>query len=64
MMNPNNIGNTLSTMSPGVSGNWCKITVIKKPVDIDNPDAKLETFHLNTFEKTIGTKAAPKAVHA
>ena len=63
-MNPNSIGNTLSKMSPGVLGNWCKITVIKKPVTTDKPAAILEIFQLNTFEKTIGTKVAPKAVHA
>ena len=63
-MNPSSIGSTLSIISPGVLGNWCKITVIKKPVKIESPAAMLETFQFKTFENTIGTKVAPNAVQA
>ena len=64
VIKPSDIGTVLSTISPGVSGKKCKTIVKINPQSTDIKAALPGTLHPKTFDKTIGTKAAPKAVHA
>ena len=64
VIKPSAIGTVLSTISPGVSGKRCKTIVKINPQSTDINAALPGTDHPKTFDKTIGTKAAPNAVHA
>ena len=64
VIKPRAMGTVLSTISPGVSGKKCKTIVKINPQSTDKSAALPETLHPKTFDKTIGTKAAPTAVHA